>query len=441
MTRAQGICTLLRTVAILSNLVPLLALAESTTPPLRLSALPAPNELAALLWERAPRLQPSRVRLADARAGLERTHLLPNPTLDVSWNTIPIGELNPPGLEKPLAHVPNYVFGLSELVEIGKRGPRERSAASTLGSGVEEARATLFDAYFDLNERIAAIAAAEVRIASLSELAEDARRLTEIQKARAEKGDTAQLDVDRSAIEEEKLWTGLADERAKLAIGIRECGAIVGSPCESFGSSDVAEAYLDQREQGGAAIEDRPDLRSLELQKAAAGHALDLAQSRKIPDPTFRLGYMHDRFLVAGNQGNSLFVGVSLPLPFFDHGQVDSRFAQATIAASSRTRDLLIEQAHSQLDRLTEERRALEGRRTRLKNKTLPLARSVVKRLEEVVRRGGAPLQELLLARRTLGELTVEAVDLDLSAQQLAITESRVRGEGPPAPPELHFTP
>jgi len=64
-----------------------------------------------------------------------------------------------------------------------------------------------------------------------------------------------------------------------------------------------------------------------------------------------------------------------------------------------------------------------------------------VKRLEEVVRRGGAPLQELLLARRTLGELTVEAVDLDLSAQQLAITESRVRGDGPPAPPELHFTP
>src|SRR5437763_10831520 len=156
MARAQGTRTLLRAIAILSNVLPLVASAE--TPPLRLSALPAPNEVAALLWEHAPRLQPSRVRLADGKAGLERTHLLPNPALDVSWNTIPIGELNPPGLQEPLANVPNYVFGLSELVEIGKRGPRQRSAASTLGSSLEDARAALFDTYFDLSERIAAVA-------------------------------------------------------------------------------------------------------------------------------------------------------------------------------------------------------------------------------------------------------------------------------------------
>jgi cobalt-zinc-cadmium efflux system outer membrane protein len=71
----------------------------------------------------------------------------------------------------------------------------------------------------------------------------------------------------------------------------------------------------------------------------------------------------------------------------------------------------------------------------------VPLARSVVDRLEEVVRRGGAPLQELLLARRTLGELTLAAAALDLSAQQLDVASARVRGEGPPAPYEFSFVP
>src|SRR5882757_9152827 len=119
MARAQGIYTLLRTLAILSNLVPLLASGESSTPPLRLSALPAPNELGALLWERAPRLQPSRVRLADARAGLERTHLLPNPALGGAWTAIPMGEPPPPALDDPYGCVPNYFSGLRRLPHTG----------------------------------------------------------------------------------------------------------------------------------------------------------------------------------------------------------------------------------------------------------------------------------------------------------------------------------
>jgi cobalt-zinc-cadmium efflux system outer membrane protein len=409
--------------------------------PLRLSALPDRQGLATLLWESSPRLQPSRVRIAEARGELQRARLPPNPTLDFSWNTIPIGELNPPYLERPFANVPNYVFGLSNLIEIGKRGPRQGAAASAAAAAVEDARAILFDAFFDLSERIAAVAAAEVRIASLSDLAEDARKLTEIQKARAQKGDTAELDVDRSALEEEKLWAALSEERAKMASGLRECAEIAGTPCEPFGSSATAEAYLDQRPEPAVWLENRPDLRSLELQRAAAEHALTLARARAIPDPTFRCGYVLDRFLVSGNQGNSLFVGVSFPLTFFDHGQADARVAEAALSTAVRTRALLMEQAQSQLSKLTDQRGAVEERRKRIRETTLPLAESVVKRLAEVVRRGGAPLPELLLARRTLGELTADAADLDLSAFQLAIAEARLRGDGPPMPAGLLAAP
>ena len=430
-----------RLLALLANLLPLAALSGEPKPPLSLSALPDRQELAILLWEGSPRLQSSRTRIAEARGDLQRAHLLPNPTLDVSWNTIPVGELNPPGLDRPLANVPNYDFGLSELVEMGKRGPRQQVAANASAAILEEARANLFDAFFDLSERIAAVAASEVRIASLSELAEDARKLTEIQKARAEKGDAAQLDVDRSALEEEKLWAALSEERAKLAVGLRECGEIAGTRCEPFGSSAPAEAFMNQRPRQDLSLESRPDLRSLELQKIAAEHALSLAHARAIPDLTFRLGYVHDRFLVSGDQGNSLFVGVSLPLPMFDHGQADARVAEAALSTAARMRAILLEQAQTQLATVIQERGVVEQRRQRMREMTLPLAQSVVKRLEEVVRRGGAPLPELLLARRTLGELTAQAADLDLSAFQLAVAEARIRGDGPPTPAEFIANP
>ena len=46
-------------------------------------------------------------------------------------------------------------------------------------------------------------------------------------------------------------------------------------------------------------------------------------------------------------------------------------------------------------------------------------------------------MQELLLVRRTLGDLTVEAADLDLTAFQLTMVEARLRGDGPQVPTEL----
>jgi cobalt-zinc-cadmium efflux system outer membrane protein len=271
----------------------------------------------------------------------------------------------------------------------------------------------------------------------LSALAEDAAKLTQLQKVRSDKGDSAQLDVDRSAVEEEKLWSSLAEERAKLAQGLRECGEILGAPCEPFGSEETARAFLSTRPGAPGRLEDRPDLRSLELQKSAAEHNLTLAHWKAMPDPTVRLGYVHDRFVASGNQQNSLFVGVSLPVTVFDHGQADARAALATRTAVERTRDALTLEAHHQLERLEQDAISLEARRKRVTTTTLPLARSVVSRLEEIVKRGGAPLPDLLLARRTLGEVTLDAVDLDLNAFVLSVAQARVLGAGPIPPNSL----
>src|SRR5690348_5070353 len=95
---------------------------------LELSKLPGDGELAQLLWERAPDLQLARARVAQARADYEPALLVSNPNLDLSLNALPVGAQNPGApVTNPWLEVPNYGFGLSELIELGKRGPRQDS--------------------------------------------------------------------------------------------------------------------------------------------------------------------------------------------------------------------------------------------------------------------------------------------------------------------------
>src|SRR5581483_834998 len=91
------------------GVVAALMLAAGPVGSLKLSAVPAEAELAQLLWEHSAELQLSRAKVAQARGDYERAQVLPNPGLDVSMNTIPIGPLNTsndPSLTSPW-DVPN----------------------------------------------------------------------------------------------------------------------------------------------------------------------------------------------------------------------------------------------------------------------------------------------------------------------------------------------
>jgi cobalt-zinc-cadmium efflux system outer membrane protein len=166
---------------------------------------------------------------------------------------------------------------------------------------------------------------------------------------------------------------------------------------------------------------------------------LTLAHRRWIPDPSLRVGYLRDQFVISGNQPNSLFVGLTLPLPFLDHGQADAQAARAQAASAREARTLLLAQAQRELERLSDQAAATERRRAQLEQKTLPLAKTLGDRLEAAVQRGAAPLQELLLTRRTYGELLLDASELDLSAFQLANARARAGGETPPVPAALQL--
>ncbi|WNG33833.1 TolC family protein [Archangium minus] len=411
----------------------------STHDSLALASLPDEDSLASLLWARSPEFATARARVASAQADLVRAGQLPNPELDLSWNTLPVGPTNPPGLDR-LRDVPNYQVGLSQLIELGKRGPRQDSARAELAATALDVLADLRTRTYELLESAAEVATSEVRLAELETLVTDAARLTELQRARQRQGDTAGLDVDRAVLEETQLQGQLAEEHSRLSGSLLTCSRLAGLACTPFGGRDAAATFLASRlsrAPGPSSVQQRPDLRALEAQRQSAQAALTLARRRWLPDPTVRAGYVHDRFVESGNQKNAFFVGLSFPLPLFERGQADALAASAQAEAAEQTRSQLSAQAEREEQSLTTQLQAVAARRDRVRNQTLPLASALVQRLEAAVKAGGASLQDLLFARRTYGQLLMDAAELDLTAFHLSVALDRVRAAGPKAPPEL----
>jgi cobalt-zinc-cadmium efflux system outer membrane protein len=410
---------------------------------LDLSSSPADLQLVELLWARSPDLVAARAKLGTAEADVTRAEVFPNPGFDFQWGTLSLGPTNPPGLDK-LKDVPNYTFTLNQPLEIGKRGPRQAASRAARDAALFDAVEMLRQRWFDLLERISEVATAEIRVGALEDTVRDAQRLADLQLERQKRGDIAGLDVDHAVLEAEKYASNLGQERERLSAALLLCAQSIGLPCRPFGSSDGARGFLSSRLAASPPppnLDARPDLRSLQAQEASARSSLTLAKNRWIPDPTFRVGYLLDQFIVAGNQHQSLFVGVSMPLPFFDHGQADARAASALAEAAGQAQLLLRSASIRDLASLEQQRQAALARRSRLMERTLPLARDVVQRLESAVTRGGAPLPDLLLARRTLGDLQLDAADLDLFAFHLTVAQARTAGELPPLPESIPHVP
>src|SRR5690349_4926497 len=118
-------------------------------PPLR-ALLARPGELAAWLRERDPLIDAQRARVDAARAAARQTRALPNPQLNLGVSDIVIGKTNAqnggPGSENPplsLGKTLIFTAGVDQLIELGKRGPRQSAADLRVRAAAETATGTL----------------------------------------------------------------------------------------------------------------------------------------------------------------------------------------------------------------------------------------------------------------------------------------------------------
>lgn len=364
------------------------------------------------LVDHSPEIAAARARLFQSRADARQSRALPNPVLDASLANLALGRTNPPGLGFEDTAI--YSVGLSQTVELGKRGPRragaelrQRSAAFLLAS-VE--RDELGRARYALGRALHRA----LRVAILAETLADAERAAELERVRYEQQQLSGNDYDRLLLELANLRGDFERERAEYSAALAECAAVLGADCDASGAeeSDLAGALpLDVERASSAELGRTPEPRAMDAERQAAERDAELARARAVPDVTLRVGYTHDRFLTSGDNENTLMFGVVLPLPVFDRGQHDASKALARAAELREMRRAHLRQARAERAGLLSRRAALEQGLARLERESLPRSSRVLSASQIAFERGGMSLTDLLLARRTQLALTLTRLD------------------------------
>jgi cobalt-zinc-cadmium efflux system outer membrane protein len=351
------------------------------------------------------------VRGAEAR----QARLLDNPSLDAAWSTLPVGRTNPSDLSRPYANVPSYGVGISYTFPIGKRGPRRGRADALLQGARAELEFVARELAIDLAEVLGGLATATLRYEGISDLVAGGRRAAELAEARLRAQFGTPLDVDQMQIEVERTEQLLSAVESEISLRLAACARLVGTPCEGFQDAAAARAYLarwfmprglEARDLGA-----RADLRALGAYGKAAGAEMELARAARLPDPTLRLGYLHDRFVVSGSQLNSLNVSISVPLPLFDHGQHRSAAAEASRHHLLDEQSRRMATAKARIPVLNTRLELSRSRCTRLDRELIPRARQVLASLEKAVENRLLPLTQVIQSRRIVSELFIEEAE------------------------------
>ncbi len=352
--------------------------------------------------------------MAQSSADTRTSRLLPNPVLDASLGNVPLSETNPPGLGFNQTAI--YTVGLSETIELGKRGPRIAGAELRQQSAALQVASAERDQLSYARWALGHALHRGLRVATFEESLKDAEHAADLERTRYEQKALSGTEYDRLLLDLANLRADFERERAEYAAALADCAAALGAECELAGAreddlSGAAQLDVTLSSASASRLEHRPDLQALEAERKAAERDAELARGRAIPDVTLRVGYTHDRFVASGDNRNTLTFGVALPLPVFDRGQHDSARALSRADELRDTRQALLRQSRADLAGLLSRKGTLEKVLAATVRESLPRSSSVLQSTQISFDHGGVSLTDLLLARRTHIALRLSLLD------------------------------
>ncbi len=364
------------------------------------SLLANPSDLSARLSRTSPLIGAARSRVAQAQSDVSTTHLIPNPVLDASLSGIPLGH----GNNARFADSSVWNFGVSETLELGKRGPRQASADLRAQASRRYFVGAITDRAASARLAMANAVRLQLRTLTLEESLHDSERATELERVRYEQKALAGMDYDRLLLELQNVEADVAQSRADFEAALAECDAELLGHCDLAGTSEVeldqalplGELRIDETE-----IAKRPDVEGIRLESEAARKDAELARRRALPDLTLRVGYQRDNTAGGGMAVDSVSVGMTVPLPLSDRGQHDASKALSRAQELELQRSALLITARSDLQSLLKHKQALEHTRAVLERDSVPRAKSVLESTQQAFDHGGISLTDFLLARRT----------------------------------------
>ncbi|AKU90126.1 TolC family protein [Vulgatibacter incomptus] len=371
------------------------------------------DDAALIEWvrTRSPEVAAAQSRVDQAQAGVGSARLFPNPSLDATMGNVNVGSSAQTDVRG--ADRLSWGVGISQELELGKRGPRIDAADLSAQASREELRASLAERVADARVAIGEAVRLQVRQTILEESLTESRDHLALEKVRLQHGDLSGIDYDRLVLDALGQEADVRRNRAELESALASCAAILLAPCETgeAGPDDLDAAATVPAEIADPeeALRERPDYRAILLGRSAAQKEATLARRRAIPDPTLSVSYSHDLF---NELTDTVQFGVGIPLPLFDRGQHDAALATAKARELDRTAAGTIQQGLGEVRGLAAQRRTLEETLSRLDEEALPLSNGILETARKAFAQGEYSLTDLLLARRENTELRLQVLDL-----------------------------
>jgi len=374
-----------------------------------------PTTLAAWLRTHDAAVASAGARVEVAVAARHQAGVLPNPGLDLSYGNVVLGSGNPMSGSTGLGNTTAISAGVTETIELGKRGPRQQAADMRVDAAREDVVVALGTRIGDAITAIGKVAYLVARHDTLVQNLDAQKKILALEKIRFDHKDLSGDDYARLELETERLELDVARADADLRQAMVGCEATLRAPCAVDGSAEVA---LDKGAPLPASLGDvevevaaRASFASSRDQQAAFGYDATLAHHRSIPDPTVGVVFTHDNYTVAGAEPNSLLFSLSIPLPIFDRGDHDAAAAQAQAQALAAQEQADRRLARGQIDALVAQKQYLETEIERLSSSSIPRSATILADTHKAFDLGQDDLADLILAERAHRELLLALLD------------------------------
>ncbi len=372
------------------------------------------------------------VEAAEVDRVLARTY--PNPVLSYQAGNLVLGRGNPynvangaparPGTFSQVVHT----IGVSELIDVwNKRGKRMAAA----DQGIQYQRLELEDVLREIGYAVRSAFTDLLREQSELTFAREARERYDetirLSRSRFHAGEISESELRKIELEGLKYQRAVIDGELEYALARQKLAALLALRSASelpeiMLADEVPRLHRSAEELTRDALEHRPDVRAILQQKRWAQASLDAARREAYPDVTLGFSYTHSSFVVSGDNPNSVGLGVSVPIPFFDRNQAAIGRARVEVQRTANDRGRLELRVRQDVAEAVSQLRRAEALLFLFRDEgMLERAETSLKVAEKSYRAGAISLLELLEAQRTYLETRAEYLQAEYHHRQSAV--------------------
>ena len=376
-------------------------------------------------------LAAARYDLNAARADVIAAGVLPNPNLAANGTFLLQGA--PQGGEQ------SYMFVVDQVIPIaGQVGLRKRVARGLETAAEKDFAAATWSLLSDLRSAYAQMQIAQARYRILAAGLADLDQVEAVIRERATAGANPRYDALRLQVERDALRGRLADAAVDLSDARTALAQAIGpgaNPSALVVEDPIPEvpaAALELRTAVAQALANRPDIQALRARATAAITRVAQVRREYVPSPDVAVGYNLATNIPGDSSmrtGNSLYLGITIPLPIFDRGQGKIERAQSEASAAQVRADAAAYGVRLDVERSVAALGVRLDAWRRYRDLTAPQVEQLRTIAQTAYREGKGGILELLDAYRSYLEARDRGVTLQGAAWLAWIDVERVLGK------------